>query len=99
MIGNNVKLSLLYRGTRDGFKKDDIERKCYDKGKTLIIIKSDTASLFGGYTPISWNNKGGSRKHDGSSFLFSVRDDDSIVKLDNNGDGSYEVHHSTGLPF
>jgi len=81
LIGPSVKLSLIYRGSRDGYRKEDFGAKCHDNIKTLSIIKSYNDKIFGGYTPIPWRDEGGLQKFDNSSFLFSIRDDKTIVKL------------------
>ena len=54
MVGGGAKLSLLYRGSTDGYGQKDIAEKVYNKGKTLVIIKSDKQKVFGGFTPIPW---------------------------------------------
>jgi len=63
-------------------------------GETLSIVLSDTFKIFGGYTPIPWERGEdvGKNSRDFSSFLFSVRDDDTITKLPNSK-VSYEVIH------
>ena len=85
------KFTLLYRGSRDGYKFEDIHSKIHNKGKTIVIIKSNTNKVFGGYTPIPWTSNGGGKKAKKTSFLFSVRDNDSVVKLEHQ-DG-HEVYH------
>ena len=40
LMGPDVKLSLLYRGSRDGYGKEDFGAKCYGNDKTFSIIKS-----------------------------------------------------------
>jgi len=49
-------MSLLYRGSRDGFKDYDFNNKCGDKGPTLTLIKSVNSKheVFGGFTDINW---------------------------------------------
>ena len=94
-LAKNKKLNLLYRGSRDGYAFDKTHSKIDVKGPTLTIVKSDTYNIFGGYTPISWGNSGGTQKQNGTSFLFSFRRDESIRKLEHvNG---YEVYHSNNF--
>jgi hypothetical protein len=45
-----VTLSLLYRGSRDGFRGADFHAKCDDKGATVTIVKSTEGRIFGGYS-------------------------------------------------
>jgi len=54
LIGQNKNLILLARGSIDGFTSKDIGPKIDHKGATLVIIKSDSGKVFGGYTPIPW---------------------------------------------
>lgn len=81
LLGSNVKLNLLFRGSYDGYKHEDFAARCHNKGKTLCIIKSDTQKIFGGYTPIPWDPREDAKHFDNTSFLFSIRDDYKIVKL------------------
>jgi len=58
----------------------------------LIIVKSDTNRIFGGYTPIALK-RGGVRKQDGTSFLFSIRDNNEVVKCAYR-EGTDEIHQT-----
>lgn len=93
IIGQGKGLSLLYRGSMDGFSAENFHNKCDNKGKTLTVIKSDSGNVFGGYTDIPWDSPSSSKKikKNGNSFVFSLRDDNSIVKLQNMG--NEEVVH------
>lgn len=66
--------NLLYRASRDGFRASDFHRTCDNKGETLVIIKSTSGCLFGGYTPLQWNQ--GTNYYIGDSsnrtFIFSL---------------------------
>jgi len=81
LFKKDKKFTPLYRGSIDGYQLHDIHSKIDGKGETLVIVQSDSHKIFGGFTPIPWNVNGGGKKYMGSSFLFSVRDDESIVKL------------------
>ena len=53
----NIKnISLIYRGSRDGFKSSIFHELCDNQGETLVIIKSNNNYIFGGYTSISWDS-------------------------------------------
>jgi hypothetical protein len=67
---SNKNLSLIYRGSRDGFKGSDFHRKCDSKPNTLTIIKADTGNVFGGFTQKEWNGPNGHFKSDDKAFLF-----------------------------
>ena len=49
--------------------------------------------VFGGYTNIPWTSIEGFKGGNGKSFIFSLRDDDTFVKL-RCRDNGYEVFHS-----
>ena len=55
MIGENLKLMLIYRGRKDGFKVDSFHKNCDGQGPTLSIVKSKD-NIFGGYTDISFKS-------------------------------------------
>ena len=81
MLDVNVQLKLCYQGSQDGFRSEKFKEKCYDNGEILMIIKSGNNKIFGGFTDIEW---GGNEQDNGQnvrSFLFSLRDDQSILKI------------------
>lgn len=85
---------LLYRASRDGFNHSDFHDRCDDKGPTITIIKSlKHYQTFGGYTDIAWSTSENSIEANHKSYLFSIRDDYSIVKM--NSVKNSEVHHSS----
>jgi hypothetical protein len=65
-----VTLSLLYRGSRDGFGAADFHAKCDDKDATVTIVKSTEGYIFGGFSDQSWD--GGCWKASSRAFLFSI---------------------------
>jgi len=71
MIPYDIKL--LLRGSRDGLDVRSFERKCYNKGATLVIIKlKEEDKIIGGYNPINW--RGASKYHATiNSFIFSFQ--------------------------
>jgi hypothetical protein len=83
--GSGVRLELLYRASRDGFKAADFHRLCDNKGATVTVIRSNEGYVFGGYADQSWNSS--SHVASTSAFLFSlVRPSSSVaVKLPLNG--------------
>jgi hypothetical protein len=71
-LNAEVTLSLLYRGSRDGFGAADFHAKCDDKGATVTIVKSTEGYIFGGYSDQSWEGKDYKRKSSCCAFLFSI---------------------------
>ena len=65
-----TKLHLLYRGSEHNFDCSKFHQLCDGKGKTLVLVRSTTKNLFGGYATIAWHSNMGSLAH--GSFLFSL---------------------------
>ena len=68
---NNIKL--LFRGSRDGERTKTCHELCDNKQNVLIIMKSETGYIFGGYSKVGFkvNNKF-DYKIDNNCFLFSL---------------------------
>jgi hypothetical protein len=68
------RFTLLWRGSRDGFGAGDFHGRCDDHANTLTLIEDTARNIFGGFTPVKWDSKGG-YKADRSlkSFLFSLK--------------------------
>jgi len=47
---NNKSFSLLWRGSRDGFDKEDFHRLCDGKVNTVTVIKNTNGFIFGKVT-------------------------------------------------
>jgi hypothetical protein len=68
----SVRFKLLYRGTRDGFKPDDFQKRCAHIKPTLTLMKSEYGKVFGGYVEDQdWTNTN-SYKNTTKAFIFSV---------------------------
>jgi hypothetical protein len=51
----DLKLNLIHKGIRDGFKASDFHSRCDNKGSTICVIKSEHGKTFGGYTNLNCN--------------------------------------------
>ena len=68
---NNIKL--LYRGSRDGDRTKTCHELCDNKQNVLIIMKSETGYIFGGYSKVGFKiNNNFDYKIDNNCFLFSL---------------------------
>jgi hypothetical protein len=67
-----VKLSLLYRGSRDGFNSNAFHSKVQLKKPTISIIKTKTDHIFGGYSDVAFNKNLNSPQKSDKCFLFSI---------------------------
>jgi hypothetical protein len=67
-------LTLLYRGSRDGFEGSSFHRHCDGKSRTVTFIETSKGFIFGGYTPLSWESKQAYKSDDSQqSFLFTLK--------------------------
>ena len=41
---------------RDGWDAEDFHKKCDNKGATLVLVKSTTNHIFGGFAQKSWTS-------------------------------------------
>jgi hypothetical protein len=65
-----TNLSLIYRASRHGFGSDSFHSMCDGAYGTLIVIKTDSSLVLGGYTQADWSGYG--FKYDSNAFLFSL---------------------------
>jgi hypothetical protein len=87
----DADFKLVHRGTRDTFTNASFHSHCDKIGATLIVCRSTTGYIFGGFTETAWH-KGNSYKP-GKSWLFSFGSAHNkkctrIVKLRNTQDSN-----------
>ena len=59
--------------TINGYKGSDFHKFCDKKGPTLIIIKTKKNKIFGGFTPLNWQNNASSLiDNSNETFIFSL---------------------------
>jgi hypothetical protein len=87
-----LKLNLLYKANRDGFKAIDFHSRCDNKGQTNCVIKSEHGKTFGGYTNLSWNKNDKYIAGKGKSFIFQLDENTkhNCIKKE------YEIHGASG---
>lgn len=78
--------------------------KCDGVDPTLLIFHSSFDKVFGGYTDIEWQSKGGGKKGNKTSFIFTIQQDEQspstdgkIVRL--NHTDNVEVYHDDTITF
>ena len=52
------KAELLYRASSQGWAVSAFNATIRNNGPTLVLIKSDTGHIFGGYAALPWNSNG-----------------------------------------
>ena len=74
-LKGKVKLSLLYRMSKDGKSVQQFHTLCDNQGATLTVIKSKKYNhIFGGYCSKDWqSNYSGVCVKDNNAFLFLLR--------------------------
>jgi hypothetical protein len=50
------QFTLLWRGTRDGFRCQDFHSRCDGHPNTLTVILDTKGNIFGGLTPVEWES-------------------------------------------
>ena len=77
----DVKFQLCYDAKKNGDDKDNFHKFCDNVGPSLLIIKTESNYIFGGYTRENWelnNNKEIMYKEDNTAFLFSLNNKERI---------------------
>ena len=82
------KLRLLYRASEHNFECSKFHQLCDGKGKTLVLIRSKSKNLFGGYSTISWHSNSAYSSAPGS-FLFSLDKQTKHTIYQNEGKAIY----------
>jgi hypothetical protein len=70
------RFSLLWRGSRDGFRAKNFHGRCDGHANTLTFIEDTAGNIFGGFTPLEWESpSNGQWKAAPSlkSFLFTLK--------------------------
>lgn len=81
MIGGNIRLSLLYKISRDGCNASTFHTKCDCQGPTITVFYNTNDTVYGGYTSQSWLGAGTEYSaYDDKAFLFQVRYNGSSVQ-------------------
>ena len=79
---NGRKWSLLYQGSRDGFRASHFHSRCDNKPNTLTIVQSTSMNIFGGFTSAQWSSPViEATQFDKSAFIFSLvnKDNRSVI--------------------
>jgi len=65
---------LLFQASKAQFSAYTFHQKCDSKkGPTVVVVKTNTGHVFGGYTTIPWTSTGGYRV-DAKAFIFKLRE-------------------------
>jgi hypothetical protein len=68
------QLTVLWRGSRDGFRARDFHRCCDGHANTLTVIFDRDGNIFGGFTPVEWSSKKENKRDPSKkSFIFTLK--------------------------
>ena len=62
--------NLCYKATRNNMDVSVFHKNCDSVGPTIILVKTETNEIIGGYTSASWNDN--KDKTDSTAFLFNL---------------------------
>jgi hypothetical protein len=68
---SEVDLSIVYRGTSDGFSSISFHKNCDDCSKSLVVVRCKDNYIFGGYAGTNWKGNN-SYSQSNESFLYSL---------------------------
>ncbi|XP_063712190.1 uncharacterized protein LOC134840354 [Symsagittifera roscoffensis] len=72
------QITLLYRGSQQGFSAKSFHAKCDNRGPTLVVVRSKAdndnprGQVFGGYTTAEWQMQHANKIGSKDDFLFSL---------------------------
>ena len=90
---NYFSLTLLFRGSRDGFENAKFHERCDNQGPLLVIIKTQKDILIGGFCSISWKNVG-SDLVDPKCVVFSITRQKIYNRLNDNNNVFFGTGYS-----
>ena len=83
----------------NGSSSKDFHNYCDNKGPTLILVKTTQNNIFGGFTPLDWDNESQDKYDiDNQTFIFSLN---LMKKYDmiNRKEVAISCHYSYGPIF
>ncbi|CDW73134.1 UNKNOWN [Stylonychia lemnae] len=69
---SKYQCELLFRGSRDGFRGENLREKCKNESKTLSFILSEQGFVFGGFVTSDWQQGIVKIGPGSNSFIFSL---------------------------
>lgn len=90
-VNRKVKMTLIYKATRDGDSSSSFHNKCDGRSPTLTLVKTTSGYRCGGFTITPWDQSGNYKK-DNDAFVFSLDLRTKYMSTNNNSiycNGSY----------
>lgn len=82
-LNRKVKMTLIYKATRDGDSSSTFHNRCDGKGPTLTLVKTTTGYRCGGFVVTPWDSSGNYKK-DQDAFVFSLDTRSKYMSTNNN---------------
>ena len=87
---DNITFELIFKMSENGTNSKDFHKFCDNKGPTLTLVKTTKNKIFGGFTPLNWDNKGGQLNDDSNqTFIFSLNLIKKYDMINKGGKGIY----------
>ena len=68
-----LQFKLIFKMEENKTKSEEFHKACDKQGPTLVLIKTKTQRIFGGFTPLDWGKTGGGIKDESNqTFIFSL---------------------------
>ena len=84
----NIRLSLIFKGTKDGQNSSDFHKKCDGIEHILVFLKTAEGLIFGGYTKEGYKSRN-NYVVDNQAFIFSITKK-KIYHIKNKKDAIYD---------
>lgn len=78
----NFMVANIYKGSRDGWKKENFGQYVYNQGPIIILVSTTLGGICGGFTSINIFPGEGFKK-DNEAFVFNLKEKFSPVNFDN----------------
>ena len=94
---------LIFRASRDGYRRTDFYEKYNDEINTICIISTPQNNVFGGFTKLKWSESKNGHEDDPSAFIYLLRSNKGykpeIYPVQNNGRDAIQHYLGGYLSF
>lgn len=99
----NDDWKLLFRGTRDGIKRDDFYSKCNQITNIICIIQTPQNNVIGGFTTLTMDINKKEHVSDPDAFVYSIRSnigkEAQLFPIKDNGKRAIHFNYNRYLAF
>ena len=91
-------ISLLYRGSRDGFTHTAFIKQSKEKASTFLLVSNEHGYKFGGFTNVPWTDDDEWHK-DENAFMFRIEPNSKVFELHENMSQYAVCHKNRQYPY